>query len=147
MTIDKNISRSHKEGWPLKNWCLWTVVLEKTSESPLDSKEIKPVNPKENQSWIFIKGLMLKLQNLGEKLTHWKRPGCWESLGAGREGGQQRTRWSDGITDSMDVSLNKLREIVKDREAWRATVHGVTKNRTRLSDWTATTRSQFLDEG
>ena len=81
----------YKESWVLKNWCLWTVMLEKTLESPLDSKEIQPVNPKENQSWIFMEWLMvmLKLQFLDtwcEELIHWKRPWCWERLKAGGEG-------------------------------------------------------------
>ena len=81
----------YKESWALNNWCFWTVVLEKTLESPLDCKEIQPVHPKGNQSWIFIEGVMLKLKlqymaTWCEELTHWKRPWCWARLKAGGEG-------------------------------------------------------------
>ena len=78
----------YKESWAPKNWCFWTVVLEKTLESPLDCKEIKPVNPKGNQSWNLLEGLMLKLklQYFGHVMPHWKSPWCWERLKAGGEG-------------------------------------------------------------
>ena len=97
----------YKESWVLENWCFWTVVLEKTLESPLDSKEIQPVHPKENQSWISLEGLMLKLilQYFGHLM---ERADSFEKtlmLGkiVGRRRGQQRMRWLDGVIDSMDM--------------------------------------------
>ena len=130
----------YEESWALKNWCFWTVVLEKTLESSLDCKEIQPVHPKGNQSWIFIGRTDAEAESPISWHLLWRNDSFEKTLMLGiiesSRRGQQRMSWLDYITDSMDMNLHMFWELMMDREAWCTVVHVATKSRTWLSDWT-----------
>ena len=130
---------AYKESWAPKNWCFWTLVLEKTLESPLDSKEIQSVHPKGDQSWVFIG------RTDAEAPILWPHDAKNWLIGKDSDAGKDWRHEEKGTTEDeivrwhhqlMDMSLSKLQGLVTDREAWRDAVHGVTKSRTRWSDWT-----------
>ena len=139
----------HKEGWVPKNWCFWIVVLEKILESPLNFREIKPVNPKGNHSWIFTGMTDVKDEIPILRPTDAKSRLIGKDPDTGKEWsqkekGQQRMRWLGVITDLMDINQSKLRERLK---AWCAAVHGVANSQTSFSDWTITSFPPWLISG
>ena len=138
----------YKESWAPKNWCFWTVVLEKTLESPLDYKEIKPVHPKGNQSSIYIKRMDAEAETLilwppdAKNCLIWKDPDTEKDWRQEEKGTteDEMVGWHHWLNGR---NLSKLWKLVMDREAWHAAVHGITKSWIRLSNWTELTGVKF----
>ena len=132
-----------KEGWAPKNLYFWIVVLEKTLESPLDCKEIKPVNPNRNQPWIFIGRTNAEAEasmpyHVMQRFNSLEKPLMMGKIESRRRRGWRTMRLFDGIIDSVDMSLSKLWAMLEDRQAWCAAVHGILRSQTLLGDWTTT---------